>query len=123
MTDLEPSIFILTILRFDLDSDVKLGPLTFHEPRVSLSHNAMGDEEGGEVAFAAGEVEMRVDTKVSFWKTPLFGGAILRLYTSSIDLALLERDDNTLAVVEARFPLWQGGVAELSMDASQCNEF
>jgi len=122
ISELSPTIFVLTELSLDLTSDVEIGPLTFTTPHISLPRHAIGNEASGAIAFAEGAIELRIDASVSFAGQPLFGGTPLPFYSSSLDLALAERENGMIGITHARFGLFQGASAEITLDASLCDE-
>ena len=120
--DDELCLFVLTDLQFDL-GDVKLGPVTFKAPHVVLEREATGAQFGSDVKIAAGQLVLRVESKIFVAGQPMLGGAMIPLWVSNDQTAHLQMIDGTIRIADSRFDLTLGGKANLSTNPSQCTEW
>lgn len=120
--DDEPCLFVLTALQFNL-SDVNLGPVTFKTPHVVLDHEATGAQFGTDVKIAAGQLVLRVESKIFVAGKPVLGGAVIPLWVSNDQTAHLEMVDGSIRIADSSFDLPLGGKAKLITNPSQCTEW
>lgn len=117
-----PCLFLVADIHFDLNSNIKIGPLTFHDPEVELLRPAAGIESEDEILVADGEIALRILASVSFGQQELFGGARVPMTVRNAGTARLTLENGIVTLEEARFPLIQGAIAELRFDPTPCNE-
>lgn len=117
-----PCLFVLTDLKFHL-SDVKFGPVTLKAPHVVLDHEAAGSQLGNDIKIAAGQLVLRVESKVFVGGKPILGGAVIPLWISNDKTAHLKMKNGSISITDANFDLTFAGKASLKTEPSQCVEW